>query len=193
MKEYTGHPLRLAGRMIVPAAAVLVAGLWGYSGLVLTVLLIFVVVAGTAINLVKLRLSGMFRRLVVSERPKNEIFSAYTANYVLLYTAQFLPAMLAGAFFEGALIIPFAELSLILAAISGTLVGLVARTLGSVHLFAILVTLPLVLLGITQNPVGALFPMGYVIGAAELTVTGIIPFVVVGIAYLGVVMYASRL
>ena len=99
--EYTADPLRLAGRIIVPLVAVAVGGLLGYAGLVLIALLIFVVVTGTAINLVKLRLSGMFRRVVVSERPKKEIFSAYTANFVLIYSAQFFPAMLAGAWFGG--------------------------------------------------------------------------------------------
>jgi hypothetical protein len=193
MREYTGNPLRLAGRVATPLIAVLVAGLWGYAGLVLVTLIIFVVVTGTAINLVKLRLSGMFRRVVVSERSKREIFSAYTANFVLIYTAQFLPAILAGAYFGGLLILPYAELSLILAAISGTFVGLVARTLGSVHLFAILVTIPLIVLGMPSNPVKAFFPMGYVIGGMELTSAGIIPLVVVGIAYVGVTIYASRL
>ncbi len=94
----------------------------------------------------------MFRRVVVSERPKSEIFSAYTANFVLIYSAQFLPAMLAGAYFGGLVILPYAELSLILAAISGTFVGLASKSLGSVHLYAVLVTVPLILLGINASP-----------------------------------------
>ncbi len=191
--EYTTDPLRLAGRIIVPLVVVTVGGLLGYAGLILIALLIFVVVTGTAINLVKLRLSGMFRRVVVSERPKSEIFSAYTANFVLIYSAQFLPAMLAGAYFGGLVILPYAELSLILAAISGTFVGLASKSLGSVHLYAVLVTVPLILLGINASPVKALFPMGYVIGDVELTWVGATPLLVVGISYLVVLSYASRL
>jgi hypothetical protein len=191
--EYTTDPFRLAGRIIVPLVVVAVGGLLGYAGLILIALLIFVVVTGTAINLVKLRLSGMFRRVVVSERPKREIFSAYTANFVLIYSAQFLPAMLAGAWFGGLMILPYAELSLILAAISGTFVGLVSKSLGSVHLYAVLVTVPLILLGINSSPVKALFPMGYVIGDVELTWVGAIPLLVVGISYLVLMSYASRL
>jgi len=112
---------------------------------------------------------------------------------VLIYSAQFLPAMLAGAYFGGLVILPYAELSLILAAISGTFVGLVSRTLGSVHLYAVLVTVPLILLGITTSPVRALVPMGYVIGDVELTWAGVIPLLVVGISYLVLLSYASRL
>jgi hypothetical protein len=191
--DYLGDPLRLAGRVMVPLIIVVIAGLMGYAGLLLIALLIFVVVTGTAINLVKLRLNGMFRRVVVSERAKTEVFSAYTANFVLIYTAQFLPAILAGAYFGGLVIIPYAELSLVLAAISGTFIGLVAKSLGSVHLYAILVTIPLILLGITPNPVKTLFPMGYVIGGVELTWAGAIPLLVVGTSYVVLMIYASRL
>ena len=193
LTEYTRDPLRLAGRIMVLLIVVVVAGLMGYAGLLLMALLIFVVVTGTAINLVKLRLSGMFRRGVVSERSKTEVFSAYTAIFVLIYTVQFLPAILAGAYFGGLLIIPYAEISLILAAISGTFVGLVSKSLGSVHLYAVLVTIPLILLGIIPNPVKALFPMGYVIGDVELTWAGAIPLLVVGISYGLLMIYASRL
>ena len=193
INENLENPLHLAGRIIIPFIMILVAGYTGFGGLVLVALLIFTGVTGTAINLVKLRLSGMLRRVIVCERSKTSLFFTYTGTFILLYTLVFFPSVVAGAWFEGISIIPYAILTIMLAAICGTLVGVVSRGLGGVHLYAILVTVPLVLLGVVRNPIDIFFPMVYVAGIIDLPPLWGLPPLVVGISYGMLLIYVSRL
>lgn len=161
LKDYVKSRKSVVLKVTLPFAVVLGSSIMGYQAVALAMMIIFSVMTGSAMNIVKLKVSGIYDRLVIAPISKRKMFLKFLGVYTLLYCIQFSPAIAVVAVSNGAAVI-FSVLSIGTVAVAGTLVGMYSQSLGEVHLNSTLCIFPLLFLAVTNYKIAYAFPFIYV-------------------------------
>ncbi len=145
LDEFRQNRTSAVGKVAVPFVFVAMAGIAGYAGLALVMLLIFAGVLGAGMSIVRLKTSGLYDRLIASPAGKPALFLEIAGAESLLLMIQYIPAMAGAAWFTGPSLILPAVLSILFVVVIGISVGIVAKGIGEMHLYGIMATLPLLL------------------------------------------------
>lgn len=159
--DYTKSMRNLILKIIIPFFIVFISKKFGFAEVSLIMLIMFATLTGSGINVVKLKISGIYNRIIVSPISKPIFFLKFVAVYTLLYFMQFLPAtMLVAA--EKPILIVFIFLSVAMLTALGTLLGIYSRSLGSMHFNATLLILPLIALSMAKTKLSYILPLTYI-------------------------------
>jgi hypothetical protein len=180
-------------KVVLPFVIVTGAGIAGYAGFGLAMLLIFTGLLGAGMSVVRLKTGGMYDRLIASPVRKPELFLEIAGAQSLILLIQYLPALFGAAYFAGPAIICPAFFSLLIVVVIGVAIGAISKGLGDMHVNATLAVLPLLLATFVPFPATRILPFHAII-APEITVSGIIfPIITLVVLYLLFVVWVSRL
>jgi hypothetical protein len=193
LREFSQNKKTAVLKVAVPFVIVAGAGIAGYAGLGLAMLLIFTGVIGAGMSVVRLKTGGLYDRLIASPVRKTDLFLEIAGAQTLILVVQYLPALAAAAYFTGPAVIYPAILSLLVVVVIGIAIGTASKGLGDMHLNATLAVLPLLLATFVPFSATRILPFHGII-APELTVPGIVlPFVTLIVFYLLFLSWVSRL
>ncbi len=160
--DYTKSMRNLIFKIIIPFFIVFISKKFGFAEVSLIMLIMFATLTGSGINVVKLKISGIYNRIIVSPISKPIFFLKFVAVYTLIYFMQFLPAtMLVAA--EKPILVVFVFLSVAMLTAFGTLLGIYSRSLGSMHFNATLLILPLIALSMAKTKLSYILPLTYML------------------------------
>jgi len=193
LREFIHSKKTACLKAAVPFVIVAGAGMAGYAGFGLAMLLIFTGVIGSGMSVTRLKTGGVYDRLIASPVRKTDLFLEIAGAQTLILLVQYLPALAIAVYFTGPEIIYPAILSILFVVIIGIGIGTASKGLGDVHLNATLAVLPLILATFVPLPATRVLPF-YAIVTPELTIPGIIlPLVTLSIIYILFLSWVSRL
>jgi hypothetical protein len=193
LREFSQNKKSVLLKVAIPFVIVVGAGFAGYAGIGLAMLLVFTGVIGAGMSVVKLKNSGFYDRLIASPVRKTDLFLDIAGAQTVIIVVQYLPALVAAAYFSSPAIIYPAVLSMLVVVVIGLAIGTASRGLGDMHLNATLAVLPLLLATFAPIPAARILPFHAVI-VPELTVSAIVlPVITLVVIYVVFLSWVSRL
>ena len=177
----------------LPFIVVIGAGLGGYAGFALAMLLVFTGLIGAGMSIVKLKTSGMYDRLIASPVRKSDLFLEIATAQTAILLIQYLPAIEAAVFFTSAGLIFPAVLSLLLVVVIGIIIGIASSGLGSMHLNATLAVLPLLVAVVIPVRAARILPFQAIVSPGLTLPEVLLPVVSLIAMYCILVTLVSRL
>jgi hypothetical protein len=162
-------------KFLIPLVIVSASFQVGYGNITLVMLLIFAVITGAGLKIVKLKTSGVYKRLLISPIKKRDLFFEITIVTSFLYFLQFIPALLVAAFYESPLIILYALIAIMIVVFIGILTGIHAQGFGEIHLYSILLFIPLIGFTMINSDISLVFPFIAIVHSKYTIFTLIIP------------------
>lgn len=161
-------------KVVFPSLIVTGAGMAGYAGAGLAMILIFAGIISAGMGVMRLKITGVYDRLIASPAEKPALFLEITGAELTLLSAQYLPAAAVAAWLTGPEILLPAVLSLLSVGIIGVSLGIMSRGVGDLHLLGTLAVIPLLLATYAPFPVTRIMPFHMIIdpghGGAALVV-----------------------
>jgi len=191
--DWKKSPMQAGLKIILPTFVVGASGLTGRAALVLAVLIPFVGIMAPAIGIVRMKISGMYRRLVTSAVSKPFLITEYTGVFCAISLVQLAPSLALVAFFEGIPSAGWGIVSVLFVVILGVLLGMATEQLGTVHMGALGVTIPLLAVTLFPTAFSSAIPLAHLNHQAGGVLSLILPFMVISILYGMLVAYAARL
>jgi hypothetical protein len=193
LREFSGNKKTALLKVALPLVIVTGAGLAGFAGIALAMLLVFAGVIGAGMSVVRLKGAGIYDRLIASPVRKTDLFLEITGAQSLIMLVQYLPALAAAVYFTGPAVVYPAILSILIVVVIGMAIGTASKGLGDMHLNATLAVLPLLLATFMPFPATRVLPFHAII-APGLTAAGIIlPAATLALLLLVFLSWVSRL
>jgi hypothetical protein len=193
LREFSGNKKTALLKVALPLVIVTGAGLAGFAGIALAMLLVFAGVIGAGMSVVRLKGAGIYDRLIASPVRKTDLFLEITGAQSLIMLVQYLPALAAAVYFTGPAVVYPAILSILIVVVIGMAIGTASKGLGDMHLNATLAVLPLLLATFMPFPATRVLPFHAII-APGLTAAGIIlPVATLALLLLVFLSWVSRL
>lgn len=180
-------------KVAFPSVIVAGAGMAGYAGAGLAMILIFAGVISAGMGVMRLKTCGMYDRLIASPAEKPGLFLEITGAELIILSAQYLPAAVVAAWYSGLEILLPALLSLLGVGIIGVSVGIVSRGIGDLHLIGSLAVIPLLLAAFSPFPATGFMPFHLILDPGPSSIALVVPALFLLIVYIGFAVGVSRL
>ena len=177
--DFIKNKKNLLLKFFIPFIIVTVAFQFGFGKITLVMLLIFTVITGSGLKIIKLKTSGVYNRLIISPLGKSNLFLEIATITSLFYFIQFIPALFVAAFFGDILIIPYSIIAIIIIVFIGILIGIHAKSFGDIHLYSILAFIPLIGFVMVKSNFSLIFPFISIVDSEYTIFTLITPCITI--------------
>lgn len=156
--DFIKNKKNLLLKFLIPFIIVFISFQIGYGKITLVMLLIFTTITGSGLKIVKLKMSKMYDRLLISPLTKNRLFLEIAFITSVIYFVQFLPSLIVAALFEHIFIVIYSFMAILIIVFLGVLTGMHAKSLGEIHLYSIVFLIPLIALVMIPNDITYIVP-----------------------------------
>ncbi len=156
--DFIKNKKNLLLKFLIPFIIVFISFQIGYGKITLVMLLIFTTITGSGLKIVKLKMSKMYDRLLISPLTKNRLFLEIAFITSVIYFVQFLPSLIVAALFEHIFIVIYSFMAILIIVFLGVLTGMHAKSLGEIHLYSIVFLIPLIALVMIPNDISYIVP-----------------------------------
>lgn len=165
----------------------------GYGKITLVMLLIFAVITGSGLKIIKLKNSGIYKRLIISPIKKSGLFSEIVMITSIFYFLQFIPTLIVASLYENFLIILYSFIAILIIVLIGILIGIHAKSLGEIHLYSIIFLIPIIAFTMINNNISKILPFASIFRSNYTIFTLIYPFIVVMVLLFVLILDSKRL
>ena len=191
--DFIKNKKNLILKFIIPFIIVFTAFQFGYGRITLVMLLIFTVITGAGLKIVKLKTSGVYNRLIISPIKKSNLFFEITIVTSFFYFIQFIPALIVTIFYENIMVIIYSFIAILLVVLCGILIGIHAKSLGEIHLYSIIFLIPLIGFTMTNSSFSHIFPFASIFHSNYTFLTLFYPVIFFGGLFLLLLLDVKRL
>jgi len=180
-------------KFLIPFVIVTASFQVGYGKITLVMLLIFAVITGSGLKVIKLKTSGIYNRLIISPFKKSSLFSEIVIITSFFYFLQFIPTLIIASLYDSFLIILYSLIAIFIVVLIGTLIGIHAKSLGEIHLYSIIFLIPLIALTMINNSFSYILPFAAIFRSNYTIYTFIYPCIIALVLLFVLIIDSKRL
>jgi hypothetical protein len=185
--DFTKNKKNLFLKFLIPFVIVTATFQIGYGKITFVMLLIFAVITGSGLKIIKLKNSGLYKRLIIGPSKNESLFSEIAVITSFFYFLQFIPTLIVVSLFDSVLIFLYSLIAILIVVLIGILIGIHAKSLGEIHLNSVVFLIPLIAFTMTDSAISYIFPFAAIFHSNYL-ISNLVPSCIVALILILILM-----